>query len=88
MTKNDKTLLILSALGLTVGLAVIISNRHHSSPKFKASEIRNLLAIHTTVESWGTPCITKLARLMESPVPKTRQEKIDLIKKAEKYVNP
>lgn len=65
---------------LTSGYYPQIANRDNKQ------EIRNLLRIHTTVESWGKPCITKLASLMGQPVPVTRENKARLIRQAEQYV--
>lgn len=50
-------------------------------------EIRNLLEAHTTVESWGEPCISSLARLMGQSIPTTREEKAHLIRQAEEYIS-
>lgn len=52
----------------------------------KVSQIRILLEAHTTVESWGVPCITRLAELMGKSVPATRQDKVRLISEAQEYI--
>lgn len=52
----------------------------------KIDEIWTLLRAHTTIESWGMPCITRLASLMGKPVPTTRERKIELISLAKEYI--
>lgn len=52
----------------------------------KVSQIKALLEAHTTVESWGVPCITRLAELMGKGVPTAREAKARLISEAEEYV--
>lgn len=52
----------------------------------KKEDIQNLLEIHTGVETWGTPCITNLAELMGKTIPKTRREKVKLIRQAEQLI--
>ena len=52
----------------------------------KRERINTLLQFHTTVSSWGVPCLGSLAFLMNAPVPRTFKEKVDLINRAKKYV--
>lgn len=49
-------------------------------------EVFDLLRAHTTVESWGMPCISTLAGLMNEPLPLTREGKAQLIGRAEEYI--
>lgn len=52
----------------------------------KRKRISTLLQSHTTLVSWGVPCLGSLAFLMNAPIPRTLKEKVALIKRAQKYV--
>ena len=52
----------------------------------KRERINTLLQFHTTLASWGVPCITSLAFLMNAPIPRTSKEKSLLIKRAQEYI--
>ncbi|MFP4642480.1 MAG: hypothetical protein ACLFPU_09960, partial [Dehalococcoidia bacterium] len=56
----------------------------HTTPDTK-QETKSLLELDTSLESWGTPCITRLASLMGRPIPATREEKARLISEAKAY---
>lgn len=52
----------------------------------KKERINTLLQFHTTIASWGMPCLGSLAFLMNAPIPRTLKEKDDLINRAKRYV--
>ena len=52
----------------------------------KRERINTLLQFHTTIASWGVPCLGSLAFLMDAPVPRTFKEKVSLIRRAQKYI--
>lgn len=49
-------------------------------------EVANLLGTHTTIASWGKPCISRLARLMGTTAPRSVSAKASLIRKARNYI--